>query len=282
MRKQNRVRGSRERRSPLVATERDRGILLLVGLCGYVATDQIAREFFPSDDRARRRIRQLFDAGLLCVTLASSTQPNLLSLSKEGLRVVAEAFPHVVPEGQWEAGNCPMRLPGAIRLAGVAHHLAVVDARLYLAALARAKGGRIVAWEGGAGALAGELGLRAQRLQPDGIAELDVGGRQVCVAVEVDMGTEPSQVLAGKLERYAATWTMQTGPDQVWLVVCSEERRGQHLHDLVESAGVSDRVLVLGHDQTVLRPVVAPLASRAGTHGPKGPNTLSGNMQEDE
>jgi hypothetical protein len=95
------------------------------------------------------------------------------------------------------------------------------------------------------------------------------------------MGTEPSQILAGKLERYAATWTMQTGPDQVWLV-CTGKQRRAHLLDLVESVGVSDRVLVLGHDETVRRPVVAPLASRAGTYGPKGPNTLFGNMQEDE
>jgi hypothetical protein len=73
------------------------------------------------------------------------------------------------------------------------------------------------------------------------------------------MGTEPSQVLAGKLERYAATWTMQTGPDQVWLV-CTGKQRRAHLLDLVESVGVSDRVLVLGHDETVRRPVVAPPA----------------------
>ena len=51
---------------PVVLTDRDIELLCLVGLCRYVSTNQLAREFFPSLDRARRRMReQLAAEGLV-------------------------------------------------------------------------------------------------------------------------------------------------------------------------------------------------------------------------
>src|SRR5690349_4337175 len=116
-----RRRGVRARARVVELTERDVECLTLIGLSGYVSLEQLEREFFPSRDRCCRRLRQLFDGRLVQITLAGSTRPNLVSLTHRGLSVVVNHAPDL--EGR-------ARLAGAIRLIGVPHHLAVVDARL--------------------------------------------------------------------------------------------------------------------------------------------------------
>ena len=81
--KKNRRRRGEQQKNlrPIVLTQRDIRIMMLIGLCRYCSTDHIKVEFFPDATicRCRRRLRQLYDAGYLQVTLTSSTKPNLYS-----------------------------------------------------------------------------------------------------------------------------------------------------------------------------------------------------------
>jgi hypothetical protein len=118
-----------------VLVSRDYDLLAFTGLCRYVSTDQIARAFFPSEDRARRRLRVLLDAGLIVVLVADSTRPNLVSLTRRGIAVVAERSPKVAER---------LRTSGAVRLSAIDHHLAIVDARLFAAIRAFARGETVI------------------------------------------------------------------------------------------------------------------------------------------
>src|SRR3989338_7001549 len=187
------TRGRRARRArPVVLTERDHQLLLVLGLVGYASTEQLCREFFPSLDRCRRRLRALFDARYIAITIAASTASNLISLTRLGQAALEVTLPEAA-EGT--------RLAGAIRLAGVPHHLGVVDTRLYLAALCRAHGHELIAWSGPGSRRVEALGLEGVR--PDGLAEISGGGRLVRQALEYDRGHEPGKGLVAKLARYA-------------------------------------------------------------------------------
>lgn len=259
-------RGKRQKGRPVVLTPRDRLILRLIGSCRYVSTTQIARELFSSVDRARRRIRQLFDNGYLQITLAGSTSPNLLSLTQEGARIVRTAFPD-------ESEN--LRLPGAIRLAGVPHHLGIVNTRLYMEALARTNKQTMDAWESGAGRLARDLGLPGLGLQPDALAALSDTQSQEIYAAEVDCGTEPLAVLGRKLDRYSLVLQEQGGLDELWVVLAGTgSLRKAGIERLVMQAGLGECTRVFTQEMVVARPVLWPPARVAARgYGPKGPNT---------
>lgn len=232
---------------PVVAlTARDEELLLLIGLCRYLSLTQVAREFFPSEDRARRRIRQLFDAGLIAITLTSSTAPNLVSLTRLGLLAVIERVPQALGDR--------LHLPGPIRLAGVRHRLAVVDARIFAAHWGIACGTPLTRWSNAGGELIRQCRLDRLHLSPDGIAEYG-GGR--CIGVEIDCSTEALGVLKMKLRKYheAAAGQMLTG---LWLVVIGRKERRAHVQTLVEEAGLSNWALVLTHEQLLARPIVDP------------------------
>lgn len=174
----------------MVATQRDLDLLTLVGLTRGATTVQLARVFFPNEDRARRRLRSLFDAGLLHVTLTSSTSPNLVTLARPGRDLLLASRPALRERVE------PSRplAPHAVR-----HHLLVVELRLWLILLKR-QGvvGRLVV-ETPPGDLAS---WRRHHLIPDAVADLDVGGQGRLIALEADRGTEAAVVLEDKLARY--------------------------------------------------------------------------------
>jgi hypothetical protein len=132
-----RSRTTRTRRSLPPISERDLDVLSLVGLCRFVTTSQVARDLFPTEDRARRRLRQLFDAKLIAVTLTSSTQPNLISLTKEGHELIKAQRPELAAR---------IRRTGLIRLDELERHLLLVDARLYAAAWGQAHDAPLLRW----------------------------------------------------------------------------------------------------------------------------------------
>lgn len=238
-----RRRATRRAGSVFEITERDVDLLALVGLAGYVSTAQLAREFFPSFDRCRRRLRQLFDGRLITVTLASSTKPNLISLTRPGLGLVLKRRPEL--DGR-------AYLAGAIRLAGVEHHLAVIDARLYAAALGAARGVPLLQWSNSGGALERELGLVDWHLSPDGVAQFVPS---CYVGVEVDCNTEPRSVIASKLERTAGV--LRAGLlSAVWFVVRAAPDRRVGIEGLVSERGLSAWVRVIDHALVCTRPVV--------------------------
>jgi hypothetical protein len=166
----------RTRRTLPPISERDLDILSLVGLCRFVTTAQIARDVFPSEDRARRRLRQLFDAKLVAVTLTSSTSPNLISLTKEGLEVLKGHRPELAAR---------IRRTGLIRLDEIERHLLLVDARLYAAAWGQARGMPLVRWTNNPAAFSGA----------DALAQFDAGGELAVVAIRCDRPHERAGVL---------------------------------------------------------------------------------------
>ncbi len=241
----HRRRAVRHPGSMPVVTERDLDMLTLVGLSRYVSTDQLARDFFPSTDRARRRVRKLFDAGLLTVMVVDSAKPNLVALTRRGLSLLLAREPGL--DGR--VGRA-----GAVRLPAVDHHLAVVDARTFAAGLASRE--RVpLRFESGVGALAAEFGLPSLPLEPDGIAVFGEAGETTAVGVEVDLGHEGLKVLVAKFERYAQAF--DRGPlDALWLVVEAGPGRRTSLEAAVAAAGIAPRTTIVALSHLRRRPVV--------------------------
>jgi len=256
------TRGERAAGQPFILMERDRDVLLLIGIAGYLSTAQVARELFPSEDRARRRLRRLFDARLIAITVGSSTAPNLVSLTPPGRDLVLERHPEL-------AGR--VTLPGTIRLAGVAHHLAVVDARLYIAALGCSSGTPLLAWSNAHGDLVRQLGFPDYGLVPDGVAELAQGEVVFRVAVEVDRGTEGvSGALSAKLSRYREVLDERV-VDELWLIVDAGAARVRTVADAVRQVGIGDAARVMERTHVVTRPVRPPPSRVGDGTGPSGP-----------
>ena len=233
---------------PVVLTDRDIYIMILVGMCRYCSTDQIAREFFPTKDRCRRRLRQLYDADYIAVTLTSSTEPNLLSLSKYGINELRERKPELADR---------VRLAGSIRLIGVPHHLAVIDSRLYIKALGEKHDTPLLAWSNAGGSLGQEIGLDTW-LVPDGLAELEVDYDIKRIAVEVDCGTESTKVLRNKLERYYNLDALGIVVNELWFVMATGKQRQNTVTRLVREAGVDSWTKVMSHERLIKRPVQKP------------------------
>ena len=244
-------------------TGRDIDVLALLGLCGCATSAQVARALFPSEDRARRRLRRLFDAGLVNVAVTGSNCPNLVSLTRRGLRFAENQLPDL-------AGR--LRLCGPVQIASLNHRLAVVDARLYCAALGEARKEPLVRWANGGGAFAVEIGLADWRVEPDGLAEFATVGGPVVVAIEVDCGTEPVRsVIADKLERYCGG--AENGVlDALWFVVMTSSRQETITQALLEH-GLEHCSRALLIDEINNRPVREPAGMRAaaGTRA-RGPN----------
>ena len=189
-----RSRTARTRRSLPPIGERDLDVLTLVGLCRFVTTPQVARDLYPSEDRARRRLRQLFDAKLVAVTLTSSTQPNLISLTREGHELLKAHRPELAAR---------IRRTGLIRLGELERHLLLVDARLYAAAWGEAHRASLVRWTNNPVAFP----------SADALAEFDAGGQVAAVAIRSDRPHERGEVLErlrGQLEAgvLRAVWVL--------------------------------------------------------------------------
>jgi hypothetical protein len=237
---------------------RDYEMMLFVGLCKYVCTGQLKQEFFTSLNRARRRIRKLFDAGLLDIHVAGSTSQNLVSLSKEGLALVKKSFPQLTER---------LNRPGTISLAGVEHHLAVVDVRQYLATLTQTRSWALLGWQSGSGALAQELGLLQFRLRPDALAEIETNTNPgtITLGIEVDCGTENMGfTLAGKLDKYGQVFLSGDLIDELWIVVTGGKLRQQSLEEQVRQAGLEQWTRVIAHSLLLTRPVVSVVDEAAG------------------
>ena len=250
--KKNRRRRGEQQKNlrPIVLTQRDIRIMMLIGLCRYCSTDHIKVEFFPDATicRCRRRLRQLYDAGYLQVTLTSSTKPNLYSLSSQGLKKLGEQ------ENEFTA---QISLAGTIRLAGIPHHLAVIDARLYIAALGKSCVTPLVAWSNSGGAIGQKIGLDNWCLEPDGIAELETKNGIFRIAVEVDCGTESTKVLVNKLEKYAGLAHMAV-LNELWFVVTTGKQRMGTIARLVRKIGVGSWTKIMHQKYVTKRPLQNP------------------------
>ena len=237
--------------SGLVLTERDRLLFLLVGLHGYVSTAQIARELFPSEDRCRRRCRTLLDAGYLRVILTSSTSSNLITLTKSSLALIAGEQPEMASL---------LRLTTTIDVAGVDHHLGIVDARLYLVALTKDAPMTLHAFDVGPGAHPVWETLKGAALLPDGLATLAGPDGDFILAVEVDTGTESLGIIDDKLARYAPI--MAAGQiHELWFVTTNTVQAGRRrsLSERLMAYQLGEVARLMPANHLATRPVQPPL-----------------------
>jgi hypothetical protein len=222
MTSRRRARDSRDFQKKVVLTDRDRSVLRLVARFRAVETVPLLSLAFPGirPDTATARLRRLFDGGYLDVRVGDLARPNIYALGPLGRSWAKSEGIDVrpVPRGD------------------LTHHLGIVRVWAELALWAHQTPHiellRVQAdWE-----------LRADEpsslgLIPDLLAHFEYEDREVCLAVEVDSGCEPLDMLEGKLSRYREAWTAggdDSGDQLVALVVLQgSPRRRQRLSDLL-------------------------------------------------
>lgn len=244
-RQPKRSRSTKGPARPIEITPRDESLLLLVALTGYIGIDQLSRALFPSEDRCRRRVRSLYDAGYVMPTLVSSTQPSLVRLTKRGLSLVAARTSEV---------EQTLRLPGPLQLGSVPHRRLIIDTRLYCAALGELRRTPLIRWSNAGGCLHQELKLVDYRLASDGIAEYATRHGPLCIAIECDCSTETLGTFQKKLLRYRPV--AEAGVlDALWIAITGGLERQRNIERLIADAGLGEWARVLSSEILTARPV---------------------------
>jgi len=156
-----------------------------------------------------------------------------------------------------------VRRAGTIQRAGVAHHLRVVDVRLYCVALGEKRKFPLLQWAGPGSTIGSELGLTRYKLQPDGLAFFASEQVETVIALEVDTGSEPAKVLLGKLDRYIGV-AAEGHIHSLWILNFAGERRGNTLLRLLKEADLDLWGKVFSHELVMMRPVQEPPSPRGG------------------
>lgn len=252
---------------------------LFLGLSKFAAASHVRIEFFKSDSRARRRLRQLWDNGFIDRFQVGSSTESLLTLSNEGLALVKSMFPE-------QAGRVTRAT--RVSLSSVDHHLLLVSTRLFAKAWCEAQGWSLATWESGCNQLARELNMPRLKLRPDAVLELERPDGDDCwlvAAVEADCGTEggteeDESVLANKWKRYDQVGPDVGGLDWLWVVVRGGKDRLAGIERSIARAGLESWTWVIAEDRLLTRPVDVDAARRPGADDPKGSYTASGESQE--
>lgn len=229
---------TRQKKVVVQKTERDIQLLTLVGLCKYVSSIQVARTFFAHNRKnSDRRLRKLYHAGLIDLSITGSRLPNLVTLTRPGLALLKKKSPSV-------ATRCS-RLT-SIPLSGVEHHLGIVDVRLATAKRCQeTPGWQLLRWENGRGDLYRQLGLASYRLQPDALFEMLRWRSELVCALEVDLKTEPLSVLTDKLDGRYDRALKDRVIDQLWVALKGGVERKYHVQATARRLGIGAQVVVL-------------------------------------
>jgi hypothetical protein len=249
--------------------ERDFQLLTLVGLCRYVSSVQVARAFFAgSRTNGDRRLRKLYHASLVDISMTGSQRPNIVSLSRQGLDLLKERSPEL-------ARRCS-RLT-SIPLTGIEHHLGIVDVRLAVAKRCQEDSGWSLShWENGRGERYRQLGLSRYRLQPDALFDLTCVDQEKVCALEVDLGTEPLSILADKLDGRYDLALADGVIDELWLAVEGGAARVGNVKQLIERLGLAHKSKTVSLQELRGNGSGGSTRRRAGgEHGPTGPNATA-------
>lgn len=208
-----RRRTVRDSANRLALTDRDREVLRLVGLAGVLSTDQIRRDLFPSIDRARFRLRKLYDVRLLNRFSYTSSKPDAYLLTQRGLR-------ELEADGRAASISLLRRAPS---YSGEAHARLLGDVLLYLRALVRSTANaELLAWGRGRNAKVwSRSGLKGTGVVPDGMAVVASDGGEATLAIEADCATESVDTLSRKWCAYSAASVV----DELWVVAAGGARR---------------------------------------------------------
>lgn len=220
---------------------RDLEILASLAWAGVLSTAQLLRLHFRARRRAQRRLRELFDHGLVRAHLQSDAleRENIYTLAPEGLDLLIErgAFPDGAPP------LVRVPAPGKLRHALLARQVFVELRRAHLDGMLALDDFRFE------GELTREPSFRTHALIPDALALVRVDARPETWAIEVDAGTETTTVLRAKFDKYARAFAAAQGlfssPALSLVVLAPRAGRQQTLATIVSAAGLSTRTRVL-------------------------------------
>jgi hypothetical protein len=182
-------------------TARDHHVIELLGTHKTMTAEQLARFIYPNIDRARHRLHQLADRGVLArfrrFTPEAGSVPFIYMLGDLGAAIHAATHGEPLPKPN-EVTERIVRLQHSRALH---HHLGVVDffTRLHAAAQ-RSPDTELIEWfnEYQAAAKCGDT------LHPDGYGEWTEHNRLTTFFYEHDTGTEQLATLITKIDRYVA------------------------------------------------------------------------------
>ena len=182
---------------------RDRACLRLLYRAGVATADQLATLVFPSRRTALRRLRRLWQLGLL--------ERAPLAPERGGIPVVNR----LSRRGSKRLGYIDTRTGGVSR---VRHTLDIVDA---VCALVRSAPASVQLW------LTEPMtdGVLPADVRPDSVVVLQLRGQSAVLCLEIDEATEHSPTIRSRLGAYERALAGRDGWNLLW-VVPTEERLG--------------------------------------------------------
>ncbi len=201
---------------------RDLDILLALIKMLLLSTSMLTRLFFDSKGTCQKRMRKLFDEGLVRPVVIDLAAENRYAITRLGYALVEKALP---------AEPLPrFRNPPRVDRRGLTHFDLLNNVRIAMALGAAANGAALIRF-------VSDWDLRAldQRAEiiPDALAHVRHPSREWSIAVEIDCGTESRVVFGRKLSKYRECArkgaTIFGVRDPLILVVTSTERRARTL-----------------------------------------------------
>lgn len=215
-------RRSRVKHRNVRLRDRDLEILLALAKMRQLRTSDIAALYFQAPGTAQKRLRKLFDSGLVRAIVTDLAAENRYALTGLGHALLEEAL---------DGKEVPVFRPAPrVDRRSVAHLDLLNQYRIALARSAPRLGVELVRFTP-------EWELRAAEpraeLVPDAALVIAKGKAKLVVAVEIDVSTEPPKLVAKKLERYAASAMMKRSvcglADPLPLLVAATPRRARSL-----------------------------------------------------
>lgn len=215
-------RRTRKKRRSTRLRSRDVDILLALAKMRLLRTSAITELFFGAKGTAQKRLRKLFDAGLVRAIVADLASENRYALTALGHAFLVEAA------GDEEV---PPLLPVPRVDGRRLTHLDLLNGfRIALAQSAADGGVTLVRFRP-------EWELRAEdphaTTVPDAIVVVRGDERDVVIALEVDVGTEPPHAILKKLDRYEAARIQRRSvfgmPDPRPLILVQTARRARSI-----------------------------------------------------
>jgi hypothetical protein len=216
-------------------TERDQRICIDLFEHRILTTIQLYELHFHTYARARKRLLELYRLGLVWRTRPPKhpgSFPWHYVLDEPGALVVADSR-------GIERGELTFRFDKVLGIIDSQRLRHLREANGFFTRLAYAcrtsdRPFRLTEWWGERTCMERWQGL----VRPDGLGRLEGPEGSVSFAVELDLGTEPRDRLAEKLERYGLITNGPDGPDTVLFCFASAERE-QSAREVLARPGVS-------------------------------------------
>ncbi len=178
--------------------ERDVDVLLALAKMRVLRTSDVAALYFRAKGTAQKRLRRLFDAGLVRAIVADLAFENRYALTSAGHAALAEALGDANVPAWRSAPRVDRRN---------ARHLELLNRYRIALALGCARLGLelrrfVPEWDL-------RSGEPEASLIPDAVFVIFGESGQASFALEIDTGTEPSGTVMRKLERYDAAAAMR-------------------------------------------------------------------------